>query len=184
MQYFNKPKKVILIRGNELIIRRPAAEDAKALLDYLKTVSAESDNLLFGEGDISLTEEQERSFIEKSNSDASGMLLVGTMDGEFVSICNIRSLPQKRISHNSEVGISVKKSHWRQGIGEAMLVELIEFAKNHENITIVRLGVKAENSGAIKLYEKLGFRQTGTHEGFFKIDGKYYDEIMMDLHLY
>lgn len=36
---------------------------------------------------------------------------------------------------------------------------------------------------AIKLYEKLGFEKIGLYKNFFKIDGNYYDEILMNLHL-
>lgn len=183
MKYFSEPKKVTLKNGSELIIRRPEPDDALQLLEYLNTVGGESDNLLFGEGDLKLTEEQERTFIEKSNKEENSLLLIGTSDGEVVSICNIRSQPQKRISHNCEVGISVRKSHWRLGIGEAMLKELIGFARANENLSIVYLGVRAQNKGAIQLYEKLGFKKIGVRKDFFKINGVYYDEIMMDLHL-
>ncbi len=36
---------------------------------------------------------------------------------------------------------------------------------------------------AIKLYEKLGFEKIGLYKNFFKIDGNYYDEILMNLYL-
>lgn len=110
-------------------------------------------------------------------------MLIGQIDGNIVSIAQISSTQRKRIAHNSEIAMSVRKSHWRQGIGEAMLKELIAFAKQHERIRIVKLGVRAQNIGAIKLYQKLGFEEVGLHQDFFYIDGKYYDEILMDLHL-
>ncbi len=183
MQYFNESKKVKLKNGSELTIRRPQPDDAARLLEYLDKVSGESDNLLIGEGELSLTEEQERRFIENANNDKGALLIIAIADKEVVSICNIRSQPQKRVAHNSEIGISVRKSHWRQGIGEIMLKELIEFARAHETISIVSLGVRACNSGAIKLYEKLGFKRIGVRKDFFNIKGAYYDEILMDLHL-
>lgn len=66
-----------------------------------------------------------------------------------------------------------------------MLKELIAFAKQHERmrIRIVELGVRAQNIGAIKLYQKLGFEEVGLHQDFFYIDGKYYDKLLMDIHL-
>lgn len=183
MQYFSEPKKVKLKNGGEIIIRRPKPDDALKLLEYLAKVSGESDNLLIGEGELSLTEEQERRYVENANNDKGALLIIAIEDEEIVSICNIKSQPQKRVAHNSEVGISVRKSHWRQGIGEIMLKELIAFARAHEHISIVSLGVRAQNSGAIKLYEKLGFERIGVRKDFFKINGAYYDEILMDLYL-
>ena len=171
MQYFCEPKTVQLNNGTELTIRRPQPEDAKKVVDYLKLVGGESDNLTFGSGDISFTEEQERSYIENVNTAKNSLLLIGTVDEQIVAICNIDANPKKRMAHNSEVGITVKKSHWRQGIGELMFNELIEFAKAHETISIISLGVRAQNCGAIKLYEKLGFIKYGLRKDFFKVNG-------------
>ena len=47
----------------------------------------------------------------------------------------------------------------------------------------MHLGVKADNLTALSLYRKMGFNEIGRHKNFFKINGKYYDEILMDLHL-
>ena len=44
-------------------------EDAEQLLEYLKTVGGETDNLTFGSQGIPFTLEQERSFLEKSQND-------------------------------------------------------------------------------------------------------------------
>jgi RimJ/RimL family protein N-acetyltransferase len=183
MRYLDVPKKTVLKNGKELIVRRPEPEDAKEIIDYLDLVGGESDNLTFGSGDMNFTEEQERSYIQKVNADENCLLLLGIADGEIVGICNIDANPKKRMAHNAEVGITVRKSHWRQGIGEALLSELIAFAQAHKTISIVALGVRACNSGAIKLYEKLGFVECGVRKDFFNLNGKYDDEILMDLHL-
>ncbi|WP_418223118.1 GNAT family N-acetyltransferase [Clostridium isatidis] len=45
------------------------------------------------------------------------------------------------------------------------------------------LGVREGNINAIRLYEKHGFKKVGFHKNFFNINGKYYDEILMDLYL-
>jgi len=183
MRYLDVPKKTVLKNGKELVIRRPEPEDAKEILAYLKLVGGESDNLTFGRDDMNFSEEQERSYIEKVNADENCLLLLGVADDEIVGICNIDANPKKRMAHNAEVGITVRKSHWRQGIGEALLRELIAFAQAHKTISIVALGVRACNSGAIKLYEKLGFVKYGVRKDFFNLNGRYDDEILMDMHL-
>ena len=48
---------------------------------------------------------------------------------------------------------------------------------------VIHLGVKADNENAIKLYKKLGFEKIGVYKNFFKINGIYYDEILMNLYL-
>lgn len=89
----------------------------------------------------------------------------------------------KRISHNSEIAISVKKDYWNIGIGSAVMEELIKFAKDKESIKIISLGVREYNINAIKLYEKYGFKKIGTHKNYFNIEETYYDEILMDLYI-
>lgn len=61
--------------------------------------------------------------------------------------------------------------------------ELIRFAKEHDTIKNISLGVKASNHNGIKLYEKLGFVKVGVHKNFFNINGVFDDEILMDLYL-
>ncbi|WP_366914654.1 GNAT family N-acetyltransferase [Clostridium sp.] len=59
----------------------------------------------------------------------------------------------------------------------------MKFAKYNDSIKNISLGVRASNQNAIKLYEKHGFEKIGTHKNFFYIDGKYHDEILMDLYI-
>lgn len=47
----------------------------------------------------------------------------------------------------------------------------------------INLGVRAGNDNAIKLYEKFGFKEIGTHKNCINIDGVFHDEILMDLNL-
>ncbi|MGH4138282.1 GNAT family N-acetyltransferase [Clostridium sp.] len=47
----------------------------------------------------------------------------------------------------------------------------------------INLGVKASNINAIRMYEKFGFEKVGVHKDNFNINGKFYDEILMDLYI-
>ena len=60
---------------------------------------------------------------------------------------------------------------------------MISFAKRNGQTEILHLGVKNDNINAINLYKKMGFHEVGRHKNFFKIEGNYYDEILMDLYL-
>lgn len=110
-------------------------------------------------------------------------MLIGLVDGEIVCSADVSAPHRNRVGHIAELGISVRKPYWRQGIGRIVMKELIKFAKQHEKIEIIHLGVRAENTGAILLYEQMGFERAGVHKNFFKAGDKYYDEILMELHL-
>jgi RimJ/RimL family protein N-acetyltransferase len=183
MGYLDNSKYVELKSGKTLVMRRPNEADAQNMLDYLNIVGGESDNLLFGAGGLALSVEQEIEYINKINSNNNALMVLSFVDDILVGIAQISAPDRERIAHNAEIAISVRKSHWRLGIGEAVMHELITFAKWHKKIGIVSLGVRAQNHGARKLYEKMGFKQIGVRENFFNIDGEYFDEILMDLHL-
>lgn len=53
--------------------------------------------------------------------------------------------------------ISVNESHRGLGIGEMLMEKATELAEEHE-IDKIALGVRAFNEGAIRFYERLGFK--------------------------
>ena len=55
-------------------------------------------------------------------------------------------------------------------------------AKNHFKIEILHLEVYQGNP-AIRLYERLGFKEFGRQPKFIKIGGEYLDKIMMQKEL-
>lgn len=181
--YDNNLKEVQLKNGSKLIIRRPVAEDAEKMVEYLNIVGGESDNLLFGKGEFRLSVEKEAEYIKTINSDENTLMLLGLIDNNIASVAQISSSNRKRIAHNAEISISVKRQYWGTGIGSAVMRELIGFAKEHDTIKNVTLGVKASNLNAIKLYEKFGFTKVGRHKNFFNVNGIFDDEILMDLYL-
>jgi len=175
--------KIELKNGQKLILRKPIIEDAEKMVEYLNIVGAESDNLLFGKDEFRLTAEQEMEHIKNISKDVNIIMILGIINNNIVSIAQISSPSKRRIAHNSEVAISVRKDYWRSGIGSNVMAQLIRLAKERGTIKNISLGVKANNKGAIIMYEKFGFRRVGVHRDYFNVDGVYYDEILMDLYI-
>lgn len=175
-------KEIKLKNGQYLILRKANVNDAEKMIEYLNTVGGESDNLLFGENEFHFSIEQEKEYINNLNNDKDALMIIGTINNEIVSVAQIIKLGRKRIAHNSEIAISVKKDYWSMGIGSAVMYELVEFARNN-GIRNIELGVKASNSKAIILYEKFGFKKVGYHKNYFNVNGVFDDEILMDLSL-
>lgn len=130
-----------------------------------------------------MTAGEEEIFIENLLESDVSALLVGKIENEIVCVGSIMTSPRERISHQAELSISVKKKYWGLGIGTHLMEAMISFAKRNGQTEILHLGVKNDNINAINLYEKMGFHEVGRHENFFKIEGNYYDEILMDLYL-
>ena len=176
-------KSINLKDSKKLILRKPLEYDAENIIKYLNTVGSESNNLLFGKGEFPLTVEQEKAYISRINQSSNSFMVIETINNEIVSVAQLSSPNMKRISHNSEIAISVKKDYWNIGIGSAVMEELIKFAKDKGSIKTISLGVREYNNIAIKLYEKYGFKKIGTHKNYFNIEETYYDEILMDLYI-
>lgn len=176
-------RSIELNNGKTLVLREANINDAEGILKYLNVVGGESDNLLFEENEFQLTVEQEKGYIETMRENDNALMVIGVINGEIISIAQVAAPPRKRIAHNGELAISVKKEYWSMGIGTEIMKLLIDFAKKTGVIKNISLGVKSDNEKAIKLYEKMGFEKVGAHKNFFNINGVYYDEILMDLYL-
>jgi len=174
---------VKLKNGLELSISKAVKEDAKAMIEYLNIVGGESDNLLFGKNGFHMSAEEEERYIEHIDESKVSALFVGKIHGEIVCAGSIQAPSRERISHQADIAVSVKKAYWNIGIGTALMKTLIAFAKRSGITEIIHLGVRADNFSAIKLYENIGFRKIGLYENFFKINGSYHDEILMNLYL-
>ncbi|MBA7716733.1 hypothetical protein ES703_125809 [subsurface metagenome] len=62
--------------------------------------------------------------------------------------------------------IAVRKIHRRQGIGERLLISMIDLA-TELNARILTLEVRASNIAAQNLYHKYGFAQVGLRRGYY-----------------
>jgi len=168
--------------NDQLVIRYAKKGDAEAILDYLKLVGSETENLLFGPEGVPFTRTQEEKFISDINASIKSCMIVGCLDEKIVGVASLQGSERERISHRAEIAISVLKACWGSGVGTKLLEQLIHFAKD-KDIEIISLEVKSDNERAIRLYEKFGFSKFGTYKKFFKINEKYYDADYMNLYL-
>ena len=162
-------------------IREARAQDAEALLAYVKRIGGESDNLTFDGNGFPITVEQEQHFLENVHSDPGSIHLIALKDGKIIADGSLSGFP-RRMSHRAGLGISVVRDEWNHGIGSMLMERLIGFAKE-SGIELINLEVRADNDSAIHLYEKYGFRSIGTSPAYFKIGEQYFDFVLMVLDL-
>lgn len=162
-------------------IQEAKPEDAEALIEYLKVIGGETDNLTFGAGGFPVTVEEEREYIEKKKADDRSIMLSVWEDGKIIGNAHIEALT-RRLSHRAGLGVTVLKEAWGRGIGTALMERLIAYAREHE-IEIIELQVRCDNARAIHLYEKFGFEKIGRYPGYMKVDGKLIDCDLMNLYL-
>lgn len=175
-------KSVVLRDGSVLQISRPRGENAAEILEYLKTIGGETRFLLMDENGLGISEEYEAKILEASYAEPRGGMHFGRINEEMACMFSLSCHPRRRLAHTGEIALSVRRKYWHIGVGSAIMETLIELAKE-ASLKNIELSVHAENERAIALYRRFGFEEIGRHRGKMYVDGEYYDEILMDLHI-
>lgn len=164
-------------------IRKALKSDAEELLNLMKTLGKETDNLTFGEEGLPFTVDEEASYIEKINTSKASAMFVALDSGKIVGTASFYGHLVPRLSHRGEVSVAVIKSHWGLGVGHALLSAAIEFGKTAAGVEVISLEVRSDNDRAIRLYKRCGFEKIGTFKNFLKIEGSGIDFDLMNLYL-
>lgn len=155
---------------NDFIIENARPEAAAAILEYLKAVGGETDNLNMGAEGLPTTVENEESYLQSLTDSPDGVMYTAKEDGEIIGIAHVSRL-KRRMSHRASIGVSVRRCAWHRGVGTALMEKLIAFARNN-SLEQLELEVRSDNERAIRLYEKFGFTKAGTIPAFLKVNGE------------
>ena len=173
------PRVVRTGRSGPVEIRLAEPADAAALLAYLRRIGGESDNLTFGPEGIGLTEAEEEAFIRRTREATNALMLVATLHGEIVGTLGFTGGTKPRLRHAGEFGISVARAHWGEGIGRALIESMLAWAATSGVVRKVNLRVRAGNTRAIALYERLGFVVEGRQTWTTLVNGELQDSLFM-----
>lgn len=147
--------------ADEVQIKLAAADDAANILAFLRQAATESDAVLIPHL-TDVTVEQERRNIEMINSFDDCVIMLAMLGGQPIGIVTVMVLEDQ--PGVGELGVVVAKPYWRNGIGQLLVDEAEYWFQNYSSLRRLVLTVFAENVPAIRLYQKLGFRQTGRHQ--------------------
>ncbi|MBR4352909.1 MAG: GNAT family N-acetyltransferase, partial [Bacteroidales bacterium] len=130
--------------------------------------------------EFSYTPEEEAAILASRRDDPRGVMLLAEHDGRVVANAAIDSHGSKsRILHRAELGISVLKDYWSQGIGSALMDRLVAFAAR-SGYEQIELTVESKNQRALRLYLRYGFTVYGTRPHGMKYpDGSYDSDYLM-----
>lgn len=174
-------REVLKLNNSLFVVERARAEDAAALLNYLKIVGGETENLSFGAEGVSLDLEAEQDHLRMQSESTDNVQYLAKVKDEIIGTASLNR-KHKRMSHRGVFGISLKKAWWGCGAASALMEAILAFAKEN-GFEQLNLEVRSDNARAIRLYEKYGFRKLCTFPHFFKINGEYVDFDLMNLEL-
>ncbi len=104
------------------------------------------------------------------------VVVIAEADGKAVGQSNARKRSGRQ-KHTAGLGVFVRKQYWGQGIGSEMMREL-ENQAEALGVEILYLEVYGI-SPAMRLYERLGYREYGRLPGGIKYRGEYVDCVSM-----
>lgn len=153
-------------------IRKARKEDSSAIIEFLKQVGSESDNLSFGKEGLNLPKEAVENYIQGVEC------YYVAKEGDKIIGSSQLDKGRRRFSHKAEFAISVLKDYWGKGVSTALFNTVLDYAKAN-GIRKINLEVRKDNLRAINFYKKHGFQYEGTDKRMFKIndefiDGEYY----------
>lgn len=150
----NKCKKKIIF-GSKITLKILAVDDASE--EYCSWLNNPEVNKYLETKDTTIPEL--RSYIQKRINDPRTFFWGIFLKENNQHIGNIKLEPIDYEKKSSEFGIMIgNKNEWGRGYGTEATRLVIDFAFKELNLNRVELGVVADNAGAIKSYQKVGFK--------------------------
>jgi RimJ/RimL family protein N-acetyltransferase len=174
------PKQFTSKTGDPFIVRSAQPDDAARVIAHMHAVTSESDFLLTEPDEFTMTEDEERQWIQDHIDGPGKICLVADASGVVIGSLGCENGQRRRVAHCGTFGMAVLRDWRGQGVGTAMLQCFLEWAGASPVIEKVGIGVLASNEPAIRLYQKSGFVEEGRQPKEIKIGpGQYHDVILM-----
>jgi putative acetyltransferase len=173
--------KAPLANGEPVTLRGPNWNDLDDLTGYINGLVKEGAQIT--KTDL-VTREAEAEWLGERLSEIENghvIMLVAEVDGKVVSVGEVGLLTGER-SHTGYLGIGVAKKARRLGLGKIMMDALLGLARK-TGLKILILDVYATNAIAIRLYEKVGFKEAGRIPKGLLRNGHFIDLVRMTTEL-
>lgn len=162
-----------------ITVREATAADASTLVAYLKELVAEPGINIPLSPDELPSIEQERAILDDVSRSEHAIMLIAQAEGQLVGELSLRAISQRRaVRHVATLGMSVRASWRRKGVGRELLAAALEWAPT-AGIKRIELYVYARNEAAIALYEHHGFSIEGRRKAFIREGDAYLDDLVM-----
>ncbi len=111
-------------------------------------------------------------------------VLFAVVDNNPVGIIRYDYETHQKNGHIANIySVYVNKIYRNQGIGNQLMSSVIKKIREKGGIRKVKLTVNPAQERAVKLYQKHGFNSIGVCKDETCIDGKFYDELVMEKYL-
>ncbi len=159
------------------LVREALPGDAPALVRLSQRVAAEPEGWLIAD-DSWRGASEERRYLKAIRRHPHAAVFVAESAGEIVGRLSVARDPHPASSHVADLGLMVAAGHRRRGIGRALLLRAVEWARE-SGVRKLELHVFPHNAPAIALYESFGFVREGYRRAHYRRANGYVDAILM-----
>ena len=125
------PHTIRLKTGETCVIREAEPRDAKGILDatFATLRAPDAEHSVSTPEEFSLSVDDEVAWVRKHQEQPGWIALVPEVDGTIVGLINFKNGPRTRIAHQGALGMNVHPDWRGRGIGDALLAELLAWAR-------------------------------------------------------
>jgi RimJ/RimL family protein N-acetyltransferase len=160
------------------VVRPADPADAQGLKELGDEVAAEPEGWLATTDGWRTTADERRYLRAIRRYPHAAVFVAEAEDGSVVGRLSITRDQHPASRHVADVGLMVSQSHRRRGVGRALLVAAVEWARE-QDVRKLELHVFPHNVGAIALYERFGFVREGYRKQHYRRGDAYLDAILM-----
>ena len=164
-----------MIIGKKIYLRKLNIEDAS--IRYCNWLNDPEVNKYLETRKVTI--EELRVYIKEKN-EKNNCLLFGIFDKNKNE--HIGNIKIEAFHTGVHIGILIgEREYWNKGIGTEATKLLVKHAFDTLDIKSIYLGVIPQNKGAIRIYEKVGFKVKQIIPNGIDHDGIKYDKIVMEI---
>jgi len=119
--------------------------------------------------------------LEKSKNRDTEIALFAKNGDKIIGFIGAFWVTKEKMKHVAHIyGTYVDSEYRGQGVGKILMEAVINELKSLPHIKKIKIEVNAQNTVAFNLYQKMGFKVIGKAEKELKVNGVFYDEILME----
>ncbi len=125
-----------------------------------------------------------RDLASRGSGNGCEAVFLAQLDGQVVGMLGIfADVRRPKLRHSATIwGVYVRFAHRGNGVAAQLLDAAIQWARA-KPLVMVKLSVVEGNTIARRCYERSGFAAYGVEPKAIFLDGRYFDEVLMAIHL-
>ena len=163
--------------GEEYVVSVGSRRDADRFLSHMEAIVSETDRLLQSPEDELPDPTTQRAILDQLDRLKNCLCLIAyrprLVRQELLGSLTLLGGTTRRTRHIAKLGMGVRRTVWRRGIGRRLVTESLRWAQRNALVERVALQVYASNAAAMSLYEDMGF----------EVDGRLEREVQLEDHL-